>query len=292
MPWETIFLTATLTGLAAGGLASLVGAHQQASVAWAFTAVLGAAAAAWWVVEGLWHRRFGVDVIALLALCGALIVHEELAGAVISVMVATGRTLEAWAAGHARRELRTLLERAPHQANRYGVDGLETVALDVLVPGDLILVRAGEVVPVDGTVVGPTAVTDESALTGEPLPVEHPRWGPGPKRRRQRRRRLRSPPHHERGREHLRRDLAPGRGVGAVDAAVRPNGRSLRGRFLVVTLAAAALAWAVSGELARAVAVLVVATPCPLDPGRAGGVRLRPVPCCQARGHRQGWGDA
>ena len=132
VPWETIFLTATLTGLAAGGLGSLVGAHQPASVAWALTTLLGAVAAAWWVVEGLRQGRLGVDVIALLALCGALVVHEELAGAVISVMVATGRTLEGWAAGHARRELRTLLERALHQANRYGVDGLETVALEVL----------------------------------------------------------------------------------------------------------------------------------------------------------------
>ena len=97
VPWETIFLTATLIGLAAGGFTSLVGSRQQASVAWELTTLLGAAAVAWWVVEGLWHRRFGVNVIALLALCGALIVHEELAGAVIAMMVATGRTLEAWA---------------------------------------------------------------------------------------------------------------------------------------------------------------------------------------------------
>ena len=66
--WETIFLISTVTGLAAGGLAYLVGAHHGGSVVWTLTTVLGAAAAAWWVVEGLWHRRFSVDVIALLAL--------------------------------------------------------------------------------------------------------------------------------------------------------------------------------------------------------------------------------
>ncbi len=203
---------------------------------------------AWWVVEGLWHRRFGVDVIALLALCGALIVHEELAGAVIGVMVATGRTLEAWAAGHARRELRTLLERGPHQSNRYGVHGLETVAVEVLAPGNLILVRAGEVVPVDGTVVGATAVVDESALTGEPRPVEHPSGDP-----------VRSGVVNAGAAFDLR--LTTNAAKSTYTGILRLVTESERSTppfvrmadryalwFLVVTLAAAALAWAVSGE--------------------------------------------
>ena len=264
VPWGKMFLTATVTGFAAGGVAYLLGAHHGASVVWTLTAVLGAAAAAWWVFDGLRHRRFGVDVIALLALGGALAVHEELAGTVISVMLATGRTLEAWAAGRARRELRTLLERAPRQAHLYGVDGLETVALEVLTPGDLILVRAGEVVPVDGSVVGATAVLDESALTGEPWPVEHPPGDP-----------VRSGVVNGGAAFDLRLTASAAESTYAgILRLVRESERStppfvrMADRyalwFLVVTLAAAALAWVVSGELARAVAVLVVATPCPL----------------------------
>jgi len=263
-PWEEIFLTATLAGLAGGGLAHALGAHHAATLTWAVTTVLGGAGAAWWVLDGLRHRRFGVDVIALLALCGALAVHEELAGAVISVMLATGRTLEAWAAGRARRELRSLLERAPREAHRYQGDGLETVGLAVLAPGDLILVRSGEVVPVDGTVVGATAVIDESALTGEPLPVEHPPGDP-----------VRSGVVNASAPFDLRVTTTAAESTYAgIVRLVRESEQSpapfvgLADRyalwFLVVTLAVATLAWVLSGGLARAVAVLVVATPCPL----------------------------
>ena len=82
-------------------------------LAWIVSGVLGALFAAWSVLDSLRHRRLGVDVIALLALVGALVVGEYLAAAVISLMVSSGRTLEGWAAGRAHRDLQALLERAP-----------------------------------------------------------------------------------------------------------------------------------------------------------------------------------
>src|SRR5262249_32522033 len=124
------------------------------------------------MADALRHGRVGVDVIALLALTGALAVRELLAAAVIAVMLASGRALEAWAAGRARRDLHALLERAPRTARRYRNQALETVPLEAVIPGDLLLVAPGELVPVDGTVVGITAVLDESALSGEARPVE------------------------------------------------------------------------------------------------------------------------
>ena len=72
----------------------------------------------------------------------------------ISVMVTSGRALEAWAAGRARRDLSALLERAPRTARRYRGSVLESVPLEVIVPGDRLLVAPGELVPVDGTVAG------------------------------------------------------------------------------------------------------------------------------------------
>jgi cation transport ATPase len=79
----------------------------------------GAAFSLWTMLASLRRGRLGVDVIALLALVGALAVGEYLAAAVISVMVASGQSLEAWAAGRARRDLHALLQRAPRLAHRY-----------------------------------------------------------------------------------------------------------------------------------------------------------------------------
>ena len=94
------------------------------------------------------------------------------AGAVITVMLATGRTLESRAGARARRELHALLARAPRVAHRYEDGSIAAPLVENLRPGDLLLIEPGEVIPVDGLVDGGTAVIDESALTGEPLPVE------------------------------------------------------------------------------------------------------------------------
>src|SRR5215831_3932364 len=167
-----VLLALTASGLAAGLLLWLAGAAPAGDAVWAAVGVCGAGYALWAMVDALRHRRLGVDVIALLAVAGALLVGELLAAAVISVMLASGRALEAWAAGRARRDLRALLERAPRTARRHRDQAVETVPLEEVVPGDLLLVAPGELVPVDGTVAGGVAVLDESALTGEARPVE------------------------------------------------------------------------------------------------------------------------
>ena len=93
------------------------------------------------------------------------------AGAVVGLMLAGGNALEDYAAGHARRQLRSLIARAPVSAQRRVGDNVEEVPVEELAVGDRVVVRAGEVVPVDGIVTSAEAVLDESALTGEPLPV-------------------------------------------------------------------------------------------------------------------------
>ena len=105
---------------------------------------------------------------------GTLAVGEELAGAIIGLMLSGGNALEAAAGRRARRELTSLLERAPRTARRRQGDDWVEVPVDALVPGDRVIVRAGEVVPVDGTVTGADAVVDEAAMTGESLPVTVP----------------------------------------------------------------------------------------------------------------------
>jgi heavy metal translocating P-type ATPase len=220
--------------------------------------------ASWWVVDAARHRRIGVDAIAVLALVGTLVVREYLAGAVITVMLASGRTLEARASSLARRELRSLLERAPRIVHRYANDQLTSPPLDDVQRGDLLMVQPGEVVPVDGIVERDIAVLDESALTGEPLPVEH-RAGDA----------IRSGVVNAGGPFDLRATTSASestyagivRLVSAAEASSAPFVRladRYAAAFLLVTLVLAGGALAISGDLLRAVAVLVVATPCPL----------------------------
>jgi len=258
-----VLLAVTTSGLAVGGGLALAGAHGTAADAWLATSVCGLGYAFFTVADSLRHRRAGVDLIALLALAGAVAVGELLAGAVISVMLASGRALEDWAAGRARRDLSGLLARAPRTARRYGPDGLGIVPLSTIDPGDRLMVAHGDLVPVDGTIDGGRAVLDESAVTGEPVPVERSAGDP-----------VRSgvlnsgPPFDLAVTERADQSTYAGivRMVAEAQQSQAPFVR-LADRyalwFLGLTLAVAGVAWAAAGA-ARAVAVLVVATPCPL----------------------------
>ncbi|NGX94325.1 MAG: HAD-IC family P-type ATPase, partial [Candidatus Afipia apatlaquensis] len=216
------------------------------------------------IVESLRCGEVGLDIVAVLSMAAALVVGEELAAVVIALMYAGGQFLEAFAERHARREMTALLARVPRTAVRHRADGLEEVALDLILPGDRLLIRQGDVVPTDGVVVSGVAILDQSALTGEPIPV---------------RRRV--------GEEVMSGSTNAGEAfdlsalhradestyagiVRLVDGAQRskaPMSR-LADRFAIaflgVTMLIAAVAWFFTGDPVRAVAVLVIATPCPL----------------------------
>ena len=258
-----LVLCLTVAGLLAGGVAAFADVVAARDASWLAVGCWGAAYAAWAMIDSLRRRRLGVDAIALLAVVGAMAVGELLAAAVIAVMRASGRAREAGAAGRARRDLRALLARAPRTARRYQGGVLVSVELAAVNAGDKLLVAPGEVVPVDGTLTGGPAVLDASALTGEALPVGR---SPG-----------------DQGHSGVANAGGPFDLLASASAAestyagivrlvaeaesAQPRLVRLADRyalwFLMVTLAAAGLAWAVAGP-ARAVAVLVVATPCPL----------------------------
>lgn len=169
---EPALVVFTVGGLTAGGIAWLVGWRGLADGCWIAATALAVAPASAWVWIALRKGRVGVDVIAVLSLIGTLLVGEYLAGALIAVMLAGGRALEAAAERRASRDLRELLERAPRFARRRVRTQVRVVPLAEVVVDDILVVGPGEVVPVDGRVVGVAAVLDESALTGEPLQVE------------------------------------------------------------------------------------------------------------------------
>ncbi|MBV2155371.1 heavy metal translocating P-type ATPase [Kitasatospora sp. SUK 42] len=261
---EPFLLVATLGALAAGGVAWLVGAGTAADACWAAGTVAAVLPALYWVYDALRRGRAGVDLIAVLALVGTLATGEYLAGALIAVMLATGRWLDAAAERRAARDLHALVSNAPRSARRRTGAGLETVPLDEVCPGDLLVVGPGEAVPVDGRIASHAAVLDESALTGESVPVERPVDD-----------RARSGAVNVSGAFDLRatataEDSTYAEIVRLTEQAGEESSPTVRladryaAWFLPLSLTAAALAWLLSGDVVRAVAVLVVATPCPL----------------------------
>ena len=242
----------------------LAGSEGAAGAIWAATTLLLLVPLTWSVVRSVAHGDIGVDAIALLAMGGALAVGEFLAGAVIAVMLAGGNALEAYAQGRAGRELSALVSRIPTTARVRRGEDVVTVPVDRLVEGDRMVVNTGDTVAADGMLVSPRGVFDTSSLSGEPLPVDVTAGG----------------------------EVASG----SVNAgppveldAIRPAGESTYAAivrlvesaqgskapfvrmadryavwFLALTVTLAGAAWLVSGDAVRAVAVLVVATPCPL----------------------------
>ena len=257
-----LFVCSTVL-LLAGGVAWLLAGATPASVLWIAGTILGLVFSVSWTVGALRRHQPSVDVIAVLALAGALAVDEPFAGAVITVMLASGQLLEARAAARARRELSLLVERAPRTARRRVEGGVVEVPVAEVVPGDRLFVGAGGVVPVDGRLLS-SAVLDESALTGESRPAERIAGED-----------VRSGVVNAGQPIELVATAAAAestyagvvRLVEQAQAASAPFVRAAD-RFAVLfvplTLVLAAAAWAFSADPVRAVAVLVVATPCTL----------------------------
>lgn len=261
---DPILLLLTTLTLLIGGLAHVAQKPEWASVAWAAGSLLMAAVLLVEIAGRLARRETGVDLIALLSITAALFFEQTLVAAVVALMLATGRTLEFFTKQRAERELRALIDRAPRFAWLQEEGGLRQIPVEHIQPDQTLLVRLGEVVPVDGRLLSPAAVLDESALSGESLPVTR-REG-----------------------EQLPSGVS---NVGApilvvatrtaaqstYAAIVRLAEAARQSRapfvrladryalfFIPLTLLMAALAWQMSGDPLRALAVLVVATPCPL----------------------------
>jgi heavy metal translocating P-type ATPase len=261
---EPALVVFTVCALAAGGIAWLAGWHELADRCWIAGTLVAVVPAVLWVLASLRRGRTGVDLIAVLSLVGTLLVHEYVAGALIAVMLAGGHALEAAAARRASHDLRALLERAPRFARRrVGAEVSVIPVADVAVE-DLLVVGPGEVVPVDGRIVDSVAVLDESVLTGEPLQVERTAGEP-----------VRSGVVNA-GTAFEMRATATAQDstyagivrlaeqAGAESAPIVRLADRYAAWFLPLTLVVAGAAWLASGSAVRAVAVLVVATPCPL----------------------------
>ena len=257
-------LAISLLGLVAGLGLMLAGRDDLATIAWAGGVLPVLAALVVEIIRSLAKGEVGLDIVAALSMSAALMFGEGLAAAVVALMYSGGSFLESFAEGRARREMSDLLSRVPRSATRHSDGALEEVPLEAIVPGDLLLIRQGDLAPVDGTVESDRATLDQSALTGESMPQRMAR-----------------------GQEVMSGSTNAGeafdlrathkaddstyagivRLVAAAQASKAPMAR-LADRyslvFLAVTVALATAAWWFTGDPIRAVAVLVVATPCPL----------------------------
>lgn len=262
--WNVALLAIALIGLVSGIGLWAAGYSGLADYVWAGGVIPILVALIIEIIRSLKQGDIGLDIVAALSMSAALFFGETLAAAVVALMYSGGTLLESFAEVRARREMSDLLSRVPRTATIHHNGTLEDIPLDAVAPGDLLLIRQGDVAPVDGAVESGRALLDQSALTGESMPV-----------------RL------EQGQAvmsgstnagetfdlratHLAANSTYAGIVRLVEAAQKSKAPMVRLAdrysllFLAVTVAMAVLAWWSSGDPIRAVAVLVVATPCPL----------------------------
>jgi heavy metal translocating P-type ATPase len=215
-------------------------------------------------LRGLLRGKFAADIIASMTVVTALALGHPIVGLVIVIMQTGGEALERMAGARATNALRALQESAPTQAHRIIGNTVEDVAVSKMEKGDLILVRPGEIVPCDGEVVTGTSHLDTATLTGEPIPRK---VTPGST--------VMSGSINQEGPLRVRTTaVAEESQFAKIVALVREAQSSkaplqrIADRFAIwftpATVVVCTIAYLISGEWERVLAVLAIATPCPL----------------------------
>lgn len=216
------------------------------------------------IVLKLKRGDVGLDIVAALSMTAALVFGENLAANVVALMYAGGQYLERYAQRKASFEIRSLLQRVPRTALRYNGGEINEVPLESIAVNDRLLIRRGDIVPVDGIVADGLAIVDQSALTGEPLPQKKTTSQSI----------LSGCTNVGESFDLIASRIALDstyygivRLIEAAEQSKAPLSRiadKFAIGFLALTIFLAGVAWMIAGEPTRAVAVLVVATPCPL----------------------------
>lgn len=247
-------------------LASIAGGFAPGfPLLWLLGVAIGIGKIVWDSVEKIREGEYSLDYIAFLAMVVSIISGEYLAGAVVALMITGGEALDAYASARAEGALRSLAERIPKSAPVRQRDGstVDTPLQDVK-SGDTIVVRPNELIPLDGTLLSAGALLNESNLTGEALPVSVPKGAfikSGS---------VNAGELLELSVEGTFETSTYMRLVHLVDEARKHQPKVVKLAekanfpFTALALILAGAAWLVSGELSRALAVLVIATPCPL----------------------------
>ena len=237
-----------------------------AAVPWVFG--LYALAIAVWqavgMVRDMLRGHWGLDILAVTAIVATVLVGEYIAALLVVLMLTGGEALEDYAGRRAKRELDALLARAPQLAHRIQADRIDDIRADEVRPGDILLVRPSEIVPVDATLGSAVASMDESSITGESVPAEKQTGDDV----------LSGSVNGQLAVEIIASATAADSQYQQIVALVATAADSkapvvrLADRYAVpftaFSLALAGVAWWLSGDPVRFAEVLVLATPCPL----------------------------
>lgn len=253
-----------LLGLFISGVMYVSGYAHTITMVLQVTLLVGALPLVYQLIRSLLSGHFGVDFVAVAAIVLSYFLHEYLAGVVIVLMMSGGEALESYALSRASNELTHLLSRAPSVAHIKKGGVVTDVGAQLVQVGDVIVVKPGEVVPVDGIVLEGVSDVDESSITGESLPVPkdaHSYISSGS---------VNSTGVLTVQALKLARESQYERIVHLVRQAQESRAPIVRLAdkyavwFTGITFGIASVAWFVSGDIGRFLAVLVVATPCPL----------------------------
>ena len=248
-----------------GGTALWLGGRPDAArVLWTCVLVITGSPLIWRTIRDARRGRFATDIVASLAIATAVAVLQPLSGLIIVLMQSGGEALERYAAGRASAAVRALEEAAPRIAHRVAGDRVDDVPVGDVVPGDVLLVRPGDLVPCDGEVTDGRSELDASRLTGEPLPVEASAGT-----------RVMSGTVNGSGVLHVRATARAAESQYArivelvrTAQATRAPLQRLADRYAMwftpLTIAVCGVVWLLTHDWLRVLAVLVVATPCPL----------------------------
>ena len=248
-------------GLAARAMPLVPGADR---VIWYAGLVVTGSVVVWRTIRGALRGQFAADVVATFAIVAAVALNQPFVGLVIVLMQTGGEALERYAEGRASDAVRALEAAAPRTAHRLRGNAIDDIPVDDVAVGDILLVRPGELVPCDAVVIDGTAHVDASMLTGEPLPISAARDTP-----------LMSGSANLDGALTVRatalaresqyaRIVALVRSAQASKAPLQRVADRYAIWFTPATLAVCAIAYLSSGDWLRVLAVLAVATPCPL----------------------------
>ncbi|MFA6009235.1 MAG: cation-translocating P-type ATPase [Desulfobacteraceae bacterium] len=218
----------------------------------------------WGAVKGLFERQVNVDELVSIAIVASLVQGEYLAAAVVCFVMKAGSLIEQLTSESARKAIRALIRIAPETATVMDGENERTVPVEKVVAGDIILVKPGDRIPVDACILSGLSAVDESAMTGEPLPVDKKADDT-----------LLAGTLNLNGVLKARtlkvgQDTTLGRIISLVSEAEQHRPESVRlidhyaRWFTPAILICSALTWLITKDVGRAVAVLIVGCPCAL----------------------------
>lgn len=255
----------TLAFLVGGALLTWVpGGSVWRERVWYAGLILTGIPVSWKTLRGMLHGEFAADVVAMLAIVGAIALQHPLAGLVVVLMQTGGEALETYAVARASSAVEALEADAPRIAHRIIGETVNDIDAGAIVPGDRLLVRPGELVPCDALVLSGTSHVDTSRLTGEPVPVKAVAGT-----------NLLSGSVNQEGALTIRavrtsqesqyaRIVELVRSAQASKSPLQRTADRVAVWFTPLTLLFCAAAWFIAHDWTRVLAVLVVATPCPL----------------------------